>query len=82
MTVAGTQSSFGRQVRSTRPTTLDYTMKTRTTYREPKGIQPFTHVDETVYLGEAHQRHKVPDTPGPGKYSHRVGLGKQVIGCA
>jgi hypothetical protein len=79
--VAGAQSTFGRQVKSTRKTALDYTISVRDTFREPKGIKPFTHVSEVQYLGEAHMIHHVPATPGPGNYktTGRESMGKQVL---
>lgn len=67
------------EVKSTRPTALDYTINTRDTFREPRGIKPFTHTAEKIFLGEAHMRHAVPDTPGPGRYQPRVSMGKQVL---
>ena len=67
------------EVKSTRPTALDYTINTRDTFREPRGIKPFSHTAEKVFLGEAHMRHAVPDTPGPGRYQARVSMGKQVL---
>jgi hypothetical protein len=67
------------EVKSTRPTALDYTVNTRDTFREPRGIKPFTHTAEKIFLGEAHMRHAVPDTPGPGRYQPRVSMGKQVL---
>ena len=32
-----------------------------------------------MYLGEAHQIHVIPPTPGVGAYGHRTSVGKQAL---
>jgi len=74
----GAHSMMGRQVSSKRETSRDYTISLRNTFREPKGIargQHKHHTFERVFHGEEFVRHAVPETPGPGAYVHRVGIG-------
>jgi len=84
----GSQSTLGRQVKSTKSSSYAYSVSTRDTFREPSGVRlarqatgtkTVVHASEKVYMGEAHQRHIVPDTPGPGQYQHRMSMGKQVL---
>ena len=43
-----------------------------------QGLQKFSKSTDNIFVGEAHQRHYIPSTPGPGQYAHRTAVGKQV----
>jgi hypothetical protein len=71
---------FFRQLKSTRPTAAAYTVTKSDSYRSPSGLKNW-HENNTpkAYLGEAHQIHVIPPTPGPGIYDHRISVGKQAL---
>ena len=43
-----------------------------------QGLEKYSKSTDNLYVGEAHQRHYIPATPGPGHYKHRTAVGKQV----
>ena len=74
-----TQSGLGIQTRSTRTSAENFTIAKAEVHRMPGGLPKFATKEDKKYQSEAFQRHYIPDTPGPGKYGHRVSMGNQAL---
>ena len=75
-------SSLGVQLNSTRETAERAVVPQYDNYRTPCGVQRYDHPGnggDKTYLGEAHNRHLIPPTPGPGKYRHRQSLNEKQL---
>jgi len=74
-----TQSSLGLQLKSNRESSFAYSMGKYNAYRSPTGLPAHQHPADRVFLGEAHQRHLIPSTPGPGSYNRLTSTGVQPL---
>ena len=77
-----TQSMFGQQVRSTRPSSSAFSFDRFETGRIGKCPDKLIRVEANIdplYRGEGFNRHFIAATPEPGRYNHTVSMGKQIL---
>ncbi len=78
-TASSTQSMFGPQVKSQRPSSSAYSFHRMGTGRERHAKSFDGAVVDPLYRGDEWNRHTIPATPIPGTYSHAVSIGRQAL---